>query len=142
MIATLIAALWLGCSPAWATLALDGSAHHSVGSGTTVSATLTTTQAGDVIIVIVGPNGGPITGVSGSSLGACTFRARTTGVGNAGHVLEEWFCVASSPLSNEVITATQTTSDFVTIDVFGISGANTSSPFDGTAVTASVSPRV
>lgn len=62
----------------------------------------------------------------------------TVGVGSAASTatatmdLEEWYATASSPLSAASITATLSTSDTgaTWIAVFGISGANTVSPFD------------
>jgi hypothetical protein len=132
----LFATLFLGSVPAWAALALDGSAHGNSNNALTATATLTTTHSGDVIIVVVQANSAPLTGVSGASLGAFTHRTSEGGSQD----IEEWYAIASGALTSEVITATQSASNFLTIDAFGISGANTSSPYDGTAVVGASDP--
>lgn len=121
---------------AGAPLALDGSAHGNTGGATTVAATLTTTSTNDVIIAIVTTNGQPITGIAGGGL-TWNFRGAALGGGGA---IEVWYAIAAGTLAAQTITATQTTSAFATIDVFGISGANTTTPFDGTTVTGTGDP--
>lgn len=118
-------------------LALDGSAHGTSPNSLTGTATLTTTSSNDIIVVIVQGNDGPITGVSGSTLGAFTRRG---GVTAGSQALDVWYKIAASPVTSEVITATQTVSNFMSLDAFGVSGANTVSPFDGTIVTANSDP--
>lgn len=117
-------------------LALNGAAH---GNATAVSttATLTTTQANDVIILFGEANSGPLTAVSDTASLTWHHRADTNSTGND---IEEWYAVASSALSADIITATQTASAFMTIDTFGVSGANTTSPFDSSAVTSTTDP--
>ncbi len=65
----------------------------------------------------------------------------TTGSTAATFDLEEWYAISSSPLSATTITATLSTGDTAEtwISVFGISGANTASPFDPNAAVPATS---
>lgn len=116
-------------------LAPDGSAHAN-DSATSVAPVLTTANSNDIIIAIATVNGGPVTGISGGSL-TWNFIAESEGSADQ---LEMWYAVAASPLSSEAITITQTSSAFITADVFGISGADTSTIFDANVSTPAVSP--
>ena len=114
---------------------LDGSAHANVAAANTVNASLTTTRSNDVIICsVVTANTTNIT-VSGGGL-TWSQRAGTPALGAAVQT-HEWSAIAASPLSGATITVTDNTASnpFMTMDVFGISGANTASPFDGAVVT-------
>ena len=111
-------------------LALDGSVHGST-TATSLGVTLTTSNTDDVIIVIATVNQGPITSISGAGLTWNFIASGGTGIA----AIEIWYAIASSALSSQTITVTQTASGFITVDAFGISGANTSSPFDANAST-------
>jgi len=93
------------------------------------SATLTTTSPNDIIIAYVAAAGSYPNVPTSSHL---TFSLRQylhTGTGNPN--VAEYFAVAHSVLSSEVITATDVgSSNEIQIVVFGVSGASTSSPFD------------
>jgi hypothetical protein len=114
------------------TLALDGS---NIGTGTTsASAALTTTNANDVIYVIVGTcsNAGTIS-VTATGL-TFTSRGSTTATGGAlvctNVEIQSFYATTTSTLSALSITASVPTATDTIIHVFGISGADTSSPFD------------
>jgi hypothetical protein len=120
---------------AFAALSIDGTAHGTTAGATTVSVTLTTSHANDVIIVFANGNGGAITGVTASGL-TFTQRARSPSF----PWMYEFYAIAASPLSSVSITTTQASSAFLTVDAFGISGANTVSLFDGSVVTGTIDP--
>jgi hypothetical protein len=113
-------------------LALDGSVHGNSGGASSLAVSLTTTNTNDIICVVVLTNGGPVTSVSSTHV---TFTQKSTATANAGNqTIELWVGTASVILTAESITINTTTSAFLTIDAFGISGANTSSPYDGSPV--------
>jgi hypothetical protein len=109
-------------------LALDGSnsAHTSSNS---VSVTLTTTHSPDVIYVVVGADQGTINTPTASGL---TFTKRTEADGTNARVAT-FYAIATSPLSSKSITVRDSSSSNLEIVVFGISGANTVTPFDSNA---------
>lgn len=113
-------------------LALDGSGYGLAFFGNSQAAVLTTTQSNDVIIVDIYTQGGPITSVTAPGL---TFAQRASAylsiVG-----LERWWAIAASPLSAVSITVNSTTNGNLVPVAYGISGANTSSPFQVASVTA------
>jgi hypothetical protein len=118
-------------SPAHAVLTIDGTA--SFGSTTDVSSStvaLTTTNPNDIIYVFVTlrDNGPTVSSVTAPGL---TFALRGS-VDNAGNVFSyAYYAVASSTLSSTQITVTLTGGTTrITITAFGVSGANTSCPFD------------
>lgn len=119
-----------------AELALDGAASNTcTGSShsATCSVTLTTSNSNDIIIAFAnGECAGPVTlgTPTGSGL---SFTLRKSGVALS---LGEWWALATSALSSETITITESstlcggppiTTSFV---VWGIAGANTVTPFD------------
>lgn len=109
-------------------LALDGSAENNSSGASSLTLTLTTSAANDVIIVCIAPNAGPVASVSSANV---TYTKRSTNnLAGASFPEECWYGIASSPLSSEVITVTQQSSAFISAVAFGVSGANTSSPFD------------
>lgn len=116
------------------TLALDGSA-EGTGSGATVTATMSTSLANNIIMVSVLSNGGAVSGVSGSTLGLFTRRA-TNG---AASPQETWWKLATGVLTSEVITVSAPAA-FTTVIAFAVNGSRTASPFDGTAVTGTTDP--
>lgn len=138
----LILAALLLPAQAWAALALDGHATGSANTNkTSATATLTTTQTNDVVIACVGVNSVSTTAVTVSTItdGAGLTWTKRSSVGGAdsnSHYddLECWWAASSGSLTSDVITVTTTAStDTIAIYAFGISGANTSSPFDTNA---------
>ena len=126
-------------------LGIDGHnylATPSVTSSKTVS--LTTSNANDLVIVYAVSGDSkdhqyfaPVQSVTASGL---TFQLRhqyqvVSSASGWYWDLEEWYAVASSPLSSTAITITWSTqpASFIIVDAFGISGANNSSPFDSNA---------
>ena len=113
-------------------LALDGHVHSSPsGSISVTTVTLTTTNANDIIYLVCEINGGAgITILSVSSPNTSGWTVRATG-GVSQYPLVSAYGIAASALSSEVITVTLNgTASFWTLDAFGVSGANTSTPFD------------
>lgn len=98
---------------------------HSTGLNTV---TISTAKSNDVIVLFVTFNGGgPATGVSSSNTTGWVRRDSN----NVTNAIEEWVGIANAPLTNEVITVAWTgVPSFTTIDAFGISGGNTSTPND------------
>lgn len=113
--------------PAWAALALDGSAHANH-TGTSSTATLTTSSTNDVIVVFIVANVSAINSVTDTAGLSWSQRATTTD--GSGNWIFEWTAISAGALSSDVITVTPSASTFTTIDAFGISGANTVTPFD------------
>ncbi len=107
-------------------------------SGTTSgSATLTTVHSNDVIIVLASNEnqGGPLRTIAASGVTAAglSFLRRSGGSLSATPYsdAEVWYAIASSPLSSLAITVTLSgATDDCSIIAFGISGANTASPWD------------
>jgi hypothetical protein len=123
--------------------ALDG---HAKGTGTsnlTITATLTTASANDVIIVQVWASG-PVSTVTSPGL---TFTSRLTGSipANSGSATQanyfsEWWAPSSGILTAAVITATFGSTVAGSVLAFGISGGNTSTPFDASLTLPTVIP--
>lgn len=115
------------------TIALDGTpGHNSNSAGSPITASLTTSVAADVLVLFAtinnGHTGTSVTDNSGVTA-AWSLRKRNT---NGNSILEEWSTTATGILSGATVTVNSNAGggDFQTIDVFGVSGANTSSPFD------------
>jgi hypothetical protein len=85
-------------------------------------------------VIIVGCDCFPIgTAFSVKDTAGLTFTARTGQVSIGGNqFLQEWYAIAPSPLSSDVISVTTTDSGetWYGVVAFGVSGANTASPFD------------
>ena len=101
------------------------------------SATLSTTNSNDVIVVVASNEnqGGPLRTVAAGGITATglSFVKRSGGSISAAPYsdAEVWYAVASSSLSGLAITVTLTgATDDATIIAFGISGANTATPWD------------
>lgn len=113
------------------TLAFNGTNVHANNNFLTnnQSVTFSTTVTNTIVCASVEYNSGPLVSVTSPSLswtkGASDF---------AGSGIDFWYAIASGVLSSEVITATNTNSDYVAISVFAFSGVNTSSPIDGSPV--------
>ena len=118
-------------------LALDGhAAGHAAAGATSVTATLTTANANDVIIAFYVYRGALQSGGSyGVSGGGLTWHQRVSVANGTTVTIAEFYAIASAPLSAQVITGTQATGDTEaqSLFVFGISGANTGTPFDPNA---------
>ena len=122
-------------------LALDGSA--TAGSGGTqtnsqTTGTLTTTHANDVIIVIASLSDGSGGSSTSNTVSAVTASglsfAKKAAVANFVNPnyftdVEEWYAIASSTFSNTITVTTTGTFRFTAI-AFGVSGANTATPFN------------
>lgn len=131
------------------TPAVDGT-NTAGGSGVSTVA-LTTTQSNDVIIVTVG---GANTGTAGAgvTVSGCSLswtQKSFSNDGTSGREVQLWYAIAATPLSACTITATANGSWTLTgITAMGISGANTSTPFDpngassGTATGVTSNPTV
>lgn len=107
-------------------------------SSATATATITTTIANCVLVAYVGLNNTPssltVNSVTGGGL-TWTFRKRVTFTG-AGffNTLEEWYAIAPTILSAVTFTATASaSSSFGVLNVFAVSGADTTTPFDANA---------
>jgi hypothetical protein len=110
------------------TLAIDGTPQSSTGNnvGGTVTYTLNTSQSNDIVIVASNSNSTNITGITGPGL-SFTRRSRVAG----SNTTDEWYAVASSPLSSASIVITYGSSgQYYSAAVFAISGANTSTIWD------------
>jgi hypothetical protein len=116
--------------------ALDSSASTNTVTSNTMTITLTTTQPNDVLYLSwVGNSGRRITGVSSSGTSTWTRRAYITADGS--HYIETWYATRPSAGTTTItITLSSDTSTNCAAVAFGISGADTTSPFDGNAQTA------
>src|SRR2546427_4700265 len=111
-------------------LALDGSAFN-IASATSVSASLTTTNANDVIYVMVTTDVGTINTPTATGL---TFSLRkSVAAANGYPAISTYYAIASSTLSAKSITATASSNGWIIINAFGIAGAYTTAPFDTNA---------
>jgi uncharacterized protein YceK len=128
-----IAIVASGCS---AVLSLDGSGQGNT-SIVTVTATITTTNANDLIVAIVDDPGGSPT-IADTSLLTWTARSGSPFSGG-GHTTYVWTAPSPGILTSDVVTVTAAAT-FHTLNVFGIAGTNTSSPFDGSLQQASPDP--
>ncbi len=116
-------------------LALDGNAsfHTSTGGGTAASGTasITTVNANDVIVVVItnfSGGGQTITGVTDNGSAGLTFTKRASGLGEFD--TELWYAISPSALTAESIKVTLSSATYLAFTVFGVSGANTVTPFD------------
>lgn len=113
-------------------LALDGSVHKNVVGPASTTVTLSTSNAGDVIVAFITINLANVASISSANTTGWTAR-KVQGTGT-GSFIEEWRGVAASALSSEVITLSFGVGvGFTTIDVFGISGADTTTIYDSNA---------
>ena len=108
-------------------LALDGSVAGNSSSAGSLGVSLTTSNSDDVICVLATVNGGPVTSVTATGL---SFTKRANVGVSASSQIELWTAVAASTLSSLTITVAQTSSSFITVCAFGVSGADTSTIWD------------
>lgn len=125
-----------GCS---ATLAQDGTPQsgNSAGTASLALTALSGLTAGDIIIVTEMGNGGPMLAPTDSAGSIWTLIGNDPGSGS-GPIAAYWAFLTGT---STTVTAKQTSSSFITAVAFGISGANTSSPIDGSAVTGHPDPQ-
>ncbi len=100
-------------------------------SANTVTATLSTANANDIIIVYSGISGSSVVTLSISDTSHLSWSVRQTETATLG-TNYEWYALASSALTNDQITVASNTATTGNLDIvaFGVSGANTVSPFD------------
>jgi hypothetical protein len=108
-------------------LAIDGSAHACSGSTTTCSVLVTTSSSPDVLIAFAEDSGSTNTITVGG--GGLSWTNRST-VKISGKVQgQEWYSIASSPLSSANVSVTASAGT-VALIVIPIMNANATNPFD------------
>lgn len=114
-------------------LALDGTAFVSrpFVPTTSMSVSLTTTNANDVVVLDVLQNGAAVQSVTDADGLDWQLRG-TAGLGS--QTILEYYAVAPQALTADEIDVTFAgTATYAALNAFGISGANTTSPFDSAA---------
>lgn len=106
-------------------LALDGSVHANA-TASSVNVSLTTSASNCVIVAIVTTNSSGVTGISSTNTTGWAQRVKST----PGNSISIWYGVAASALSSETITVSLGGSAYTTVDIFGISGADTTQIYD------------
>lgn len=138
VLSLLVLAALLNARAVYATggLAIDGSAQAS-GIASSHSVSLTTRSSPDVIYlsVVIQATGATVSSVSDTA--GLTWKTRAS-ITTGDIPTYTWYAIAGSALSSDSITVTVSGTYYFTIIAFGISGADTSNPFDpNTAVPAS-----
>ncbi|MCX6746691.1 MAG: hypothetical protein NTU63_00985 [Candidatus Pacearchaeota archaeon] len=114
---------------------IDGSASaaSAANNGSSLTASLTTTQANDVIIVFAGGSNASQTVTSITDTQGLDWIPRKavqyTDATNSKIYIEEWYAVASSALTADVINVTWSGMNTHVFVAFGIMGANTTAIF-------------
>ncbi len=121
---------------AWAlvsstSVGLDGSASANSGGGTTISIGLTTTKTNDLLYVTVTIGGGS-TVSSVASSPSLTWTRRLSLAFSTNRHLDAWYAVWTGSGTNTITVTLSGASNAAGV-AFGISGANTVSPFDSNA---------
>jgi Putative Ig domain len=112
-------------------LAIDGSVTNTTVSAGAIALTLTTVNTNDIIMAYVRmASGGSVTGITGGGL-TWTKRAQGTLVGNT--ITETWYAKSASALSATSISVAISGTSTARATVFGVSGANFTTPFDTNA---------
>lgn len=112
---------------------IDGHATGVASTGANATATLTTTNANDIIVVqIYNENHtGTASAVTSVSATGLTFAKRATSNGSTTGSMEIWWALSTLALTAAVITVVFTsTYDDCDVIAFGVSGCNTSTPWD------------
>lgn len=110
-------------------LAIDGTASLYSSSGTSVQVTLTTTAAGLIAVAILA-NSSTVSTVTDSA--GLTYTKRSSG--GSPDVIEYWYAKSLGAHASDVITVTFVgTATFCSVAAFGISGCDTTNPFDTNA---------
>jgi flagellin-like protein len=119
-------------TPAPTPLAIDGSASAGTsGSQTILSLTLTTTSANDIVYLSISEGTGvTVSSVTSSGMSWTQRAIRTNNVR-----LETWYAVKATS-GQTTITITWSSGTNGAAVAFGVSGADTSSTFDGSAITS------
>jgi hypothetical protein len=109
---------------------LDGSVSAGTGGGSSLTVSLTTTNANDIIYVIVVINAGSTNAPTATGL---TFLRRgASDISVPGAVMGVYYAVASSAGTYSITESASRQKDTVVV-AFGVSGAKTASPFDPNA---------
>jgi autotransporter passenger strand-loop-strand repeat protein len=113
-------------------LAIDGNGFSNVTSSqTSATVSLTTSQANDVLILEVLQNHSTVASVTDTA--GLTWHLRAV-AGTSPNTIYEYYAIAPSAVSNDVVTVNFAGSvTYADLNAFGVSGANTSSPFDPNA---------
>jgi hypothetical protein len=109
-------------------LTIDGNVQAN-NNATSVSISITTSNANDVIVVVPVCNGGPVISVTASAAGLSSFTQRSTTTPGT-FTVEIWYATATSPLSAVSITVTQTSSALIDVIAFGVTGADLHTVWD------------
>ena len=117
-----------------ATFVIDSNGSSSSTSSATVTVSSLNCASGDVVIVLASSSGSNT--ISSVSSGGLTWTLRTSVSQNGHDRIWEYYAVSTSTLTSVTVTFGSTDSSGLNVVVFGISGANTASPFDISAKTA------
>lgn len=111
---------------------LDGSATGISGGSSPLVATLTTTLANDVIVVVaMGEQSGGGPALASVTAPGLSFAQRVRSNASGRTSLEVWWAIAAAPLSAVAITATFVAAvDDAAMAVFGVNGCDLTSPWD------------
>lgn len=121
--------------PAGGALAIDGTATNTGVTTQTATATLSTTNGHDIIMLWVlsagnatDPSVNTVTDASGLTW---TLRKRFNYRSSTWY-FEEWYAITPAPLSSDVITVTMNSAGAYNtrLMTYGVTGANTANPFD------------
>ena len=115
--------------------ALDGNSFFtSAVTSTSTEVTLTTAYANDVIVLNIAENGATVSSVS-DTVGLTWHEEAVTGATSTDNLIYQYYAIAPTALSSDAITVSFTGggANYNALNAFGISGANTSSPFDTNA---------
>jgi len=116
-------------------LSLDGSVSKSVANVNSISATLSTSNANDVIVLFCGLDNtaNSMSSAYPQDSSSLTWNLRYTNYGSGisgGQYVWEYYAIASNALTSDTTTCHFSGTDNAGIVAFGVSGANTLSPFD------------
>lgn len=123
-----------GCS---AVLALDGTPQTNSSGAATGSVTFSYTANDIVVAILATSSAADITSVSGGT-GLSWLILPGFAANNNGNSATGWYAVAASSQTSQTISYSDGSASYMT--VFAVSGANTSSPFDGNATKVSAEP--
>jgi hypothetical protein len=112
-------------------IAIDGSGKCSSGVAHTCTITLSTSNTNDVIIVVIGLISSHPTASTPIDTSLLSWSTRASISSGTYGGLYEFYAISSGTLSSDVITcANSNVNGRISCNAFGISGANTVSPFD------------
>jgi hypothetical protein len=107
---------------------LDGWVQGACGHCSSLTITLTTVSAPDVIVVY---QGDAVCGINlPTDTAGLTYTLRTYATYCPNAAAEESYAIAQAPLTGDTITCTATTNNWIYCLAFAVSGADISSPFD------------